>query len=322
MTHAHCLNNSGGSFRMSSYLQEIVCYIGQDKVFEEGAITLMKLRGIEVSAKQIERVSHYYGENLENKLMKAIEKGEPNKKIQDIKKPHYAMVDGSMLLTREEKWKEIKLGRIFKAEDTIEINKDRKMITYSSYVSHLGGYKEFTDKMEYFLDPLKMVVFIADGAKWIWNWVSETYPDFIQILDFYHAKEHLCDFAKLYFIKEEVIETWVEQQCDLLIKDQVETVIKNIRDLPVQIKTGKQRNALIKYYESNIERMKYGTFLTKGLLIGSGAIESAHRHVLQKRMKQSGQRWTSKGLQEVANLRVAFKSGWWTELIDLTKNVA
>jgi hypothetical protein len=307
---------------MSSYLQEIVCYIGQDKVFEDGEATLRKLRGIEVSAKQIERVSHYYGEKLEEKLSEAIEKSEPNVKIKDSEKIHYAMVDGSMLLTREDKWKEIKLGRIFKAEDTIKISKDRKMITHSSYVSHLGGHKEFTDKMEYFLDSIKKIVFIGDGAKWIWSWASETYPEFIQLLDFFHAKEHLCDFAKLYFKDIGLIDSWVEQQCELLLNDQVESVIKTLSDLPIQTKTYQQRNALIKYYESNKDRMRYKTFIDNGLLIGSGAIESAHRHVLQKRMKQSGQRWTSKGLQQIVNLRVAYKSDWWQDVIELTRNAA
>jgi len=64
---------------------------------------------------------------------------------------------------------------------------------------------------------------------------------------------------------------------------------------------------LSNYYQNNIKRMKYKTFKEQGLLIGSGAIESAHRDILQQRMKLSGQRWTKQGLQQIANLRILFK---------------
>jgi hypothetical protein len=320
--HEHCLNQSGGTFKMSSYLQEMVCYVGQNEVFEEGETTLKKLRGIEIPAKQIERVSHFYGEKLEETLNEAIETGAPNLKIKDNEVLHYAMLDGSMLLTREEGWKEIKLGRIFKGTDNITISKDRKIITNSLYVSHLGGHKEFTDKIEYYLDSMKNIVLIADGAKWIWNWASATYPEMVQILDFYHAKEHICNFAKNYFREQIKVDTWVEQQCQLLLNDEVLLVIKNINELPDNTKTKAERDSLIKYYKTNINRMMYKTFLDKEFLIGSGAIESAHRHVLQKRLKLSGQRWTFNGLQQVANLRVAYKSGQWAEVIDLTKKAA
>ena len=68
--------------------------------------------------------------------------------------------------------------------------------------------------------------------------------------------------------------------------------------------------------------MKYKTYRKDGLLIGSGAMEAAHRHVIQHRMKLSGQRWTMKGAQKMANLRVAFKSNQWDHVVELTKMAA
>ncbi|MEI6424743.1 MAG: UPF0236 family protein, partial [Lentisphaerota bacterium] len=313
--HNHCINKSGGPFKMSSYLQETVCYIGQNEVFEEGEKTFQKLRGITICAKQIERVSHYYGNKLEEKLQDSIAEGRPYT-YTDKTGRYYAMVDGSMLLTREEKWKEIKLGRIFNERDNIEINKGRKTITKSLYVSHLGGHNEFTKKMEYYLDSIKNLVFIADGAKWIWNWISAVYPDSIQILDYFHAKEHLCDFAKAYFNDVKQSEKWIDEQCQLLLNDKVKQVIKNIQHLPHNTKTQSIQSALVQYYKTNSNRMMYKTFSDEGVFIGSGAIESAHKHVLQQRLKLSGQRWTSVGLQQVANLRVAFNSDQWNQVIE------
>jgi hypothetical protein len=65
---------------------------------------------------------------------------------------------------------------------------------------------------------------------------------------------------------------------------------------------------IITYYQNNQTRMLYGTYKAKGLMIGSGPIESAHRNIIQKRLKLSGQRWGKSGVQQIANLRVAHKS--------------
>ena len=62
--HTHCLNRSGGRFKISSYFQQMICYVGQNEVFEESRETIKRLRGVEINGKQIERVCHHYGEEL------------------------------------------------------------------------------------------------------------------------------------------------------------------------------------------------------------------------------------------------------------------
>ncbi len=73
-------------------------------------------------------------------------------------------------------------------------------------------------------------------------------------------------------------------------------------------------------YDKNKERIDYGTFMEKGYLIGSGAIEAAHRNVIQKRLKLSGQRWIIKDVQQIANLRVCQKSNQWNRVVNLIIN--
>ena len=68
-------------------------------------------------------------------------------------------------------------------------------------------------------------------------------------------------------------------------------------------------------YESNVKRMQYGTFIGKGYLIGSGAIESTHRSVIQQRLKLSGPRWSVGGAQRIANLRACKESNQWGDLV-------
>ena len=251
-----------------------------------------------------------------------INQGGKDRKVQ-IKDPYYAMLDGGMLLTREEKWKEMKLARIFKTSEAVEVSKDRKYIANSLYVAHLGKHKEFIKKVEYNLDTVQNKIFIADGAKWIWGWATAAYPNSRQVLDFYHAKEHLCQFALMAMPDDLERKLWIEKQSGLLLENQVNRVISDLKKMSAKKPmVNKIRKNLIAYYESNQHRMQYKSLRDEGLLIGSGLIEAAHRNVIQHRMKLSGQRWTINGAQQIANLRVASKSNQWSKVAELMKKAA
>lgn len=325
MPKSHVLCHSPTEISMSSYTQELLCYVGQQLVFEDASKMLEVMKALPVDAKQVERVCHLYGQQLEEQQQLELET-EQSKQYpkSEQEKLHYVMVDGGMFLTREQGWKEVKSGRIFAATDTINISKNRGMITDSDYVAHLGSHKEFFSKFEYYLDELPNPVFISDGAKWIWNWVDDLYSEAIQILDYFHATEHLCGFAKDYFFCEKTRKKWTDKQKKLLLNDQVKSVMKNISNMEVSSndKLFDTKRKLLNYYQRNSSRMMYKTFTDKGLLIGSGAIESAIKSVLQQRMKLSGQRWTQKGFQQVANLRVAYKSNRWEKVSELVQMAA
>lgn len=151
---------------------------------------------------------------------------------------------------------------------------------------------------------------------------DKTYPESVQIVDFYHAKEHLCAFAKSYFSDEQLRREWIEQISDMMITQGINPVIAFLQALPRQKQTHGKRNKLLAYLSKNQHRMQYHKFIEKGLLIGSGAIESAHRDVLQERMKLSGQRWTLAGFEQMAQLRVVYKNKENHRITQLCKNAA
>lgn len=305
---------------ISSYAQETMCYMGQHLVFKEAEEVINTLTKADVNAKQIERLCHHYGQSLEDELLGNIEVHSYQEVLPgESEKHHYVSVDGSMYLTREEGWKEIKLGRIYKDEDLMTVSKDRGGLLNSTYIAHLGSSKDFLPKMEYHIENIKNKVFIADGATWIWNWIEDTYPDCEQIVDVFHAKEHLCEFAKDYFKDKSHREQWIDKHKLLMLNKGISPIIETLNTLPK--KTEKLRR-LIGYYKNHEKRMQYHIFKEKGLQIGSGAIESAHKDVLQKRLKLSGQRWTKLGLQQIAQLRVAYKSGNWDQIKYLCKIAA
>lgn len=307
---SHILCSTPLGFKMTPYWQEKCVYMGQQNVFEEAEQIINKLTGQNVGAKQIERLVHSYGGLLEQKQSQE----EPLAKNE---KPHYGMMDGGMILTREDDWKEMKLARIFSVESHIETEKSKNLITQSHYIAHLGGHQPFFRKVEKYTDVLPNMVWIGDGAKWIWDWVSGSYCGATQILDFYHAKERLCLLAAEVFTGSNQRKRWVDEQENHMLKDGFDEMIGSIEKLRCKGKALQLQRSALTYYENNRSRMRYKDYLDKGLLIGSGPIEAAHRHVIQIRMKRSGQRWTLKGAQQIANLRTAYCSGQW----DTVKNL-
>jgi len=318
------LGKSPGVMNISSYAQETMCYVGQLLVFEQASELLNELTCADFNAKQIERICHLYGGFIEQQDKQAYEQ---NPYIDYSKEQqgqlHYVGLDGSMYLTREQGWKEVKLGRIYKHNDLLKLSAKRNAIKASTYIAHLGNHTNFLSKVEHHIENLNHLIFICDGAKWIWNWVEDNYPKSIQILDYYHAKEHLCAFAKLYIKQEQQRAKWIDEKSALLLSQGINPLLTELENLEVK---GKQQQEtltkLLNYYKRNKTRMQYHKFKEQGLQIGSGAIEAAHRNVLQQRLKLSGQRWTMKGLQQMAQLRTVYKSGNQHRIIDMVKMAA
>lgn len=125
------------------------------------------------------------------------------------------------------------------------------------------------------------------------------------------------EFIDSHFKEKKAAKKWAEKQKELLLNSNVKQVIKNIKKLMPQNEVAKK---LISYYQANSSRMDYKRYKQIGCgIIGSGAIESAHRTVVQKRMKQSGQRWSSTGVQNMLNLRVTYMNESWDNVINLVK---
>jgi len=305
-------------------MQGLICLLGQHCVFDSASDILKQMLGVEVSAKQIQRVSEWYGNQVDliieaNHTLYMAEL--PKRKEDDVT---YVMLDGSMVFTREEKWKEMKLARMFHGDQNIDIQENRNEIVKSVYVSHLGSIDRFLPKLERHLSTIKSrKVFVADGAKWIWNWVEDNYPGAIQILDYYHAVEKIENLARLHYSNKEQKKKWLDKQKRLLLEDRVVEVIENLKSIkPRRKEVVEAKETAIHYYTEHEDRMLYKTYKTQGLLIGSGPIEAAHRNVIHQRLKLSGQRWSIEGAQAIANLRCYHQSGAWNIMEDLIRLAA
>ena len=138
----HVLCQHTGKFGISAKLQEIICLLAHDHVFEESENLLREFLGLEISAKQIQRISEYYGQELEElesnyqEQEEASDRKQPEVPVvsQTSEEPVYVMVDGSMIFTREAKWKEIKVGRIYSGSSRVRVQENRTLVTDSLYV--------------------------------------------------------------------------------------------------------------------------------------------------------------------------------------------
>jgi hypothetical protein len=160
-------------------------------------------------------------------------------------------------------------------------------------------------------DFVPELVFVCDGAVWIWNLVKQYYPHAVQIVDWYHATEHLEKIAAIAFSQAEQRKTWLAEVKEALWNGQVQEVIRSCQNLAVgQPKVSPE----IAYFVNNAARMDYARFRAAGYAIGSGTIESACKQIVVQRLRKSGAQWTVDGAVRTAKARAAWLSGEWDSL--------
>jgi hypothetical protein len=323
-----------GEHRITKDMIETITYVAQlVPSFERASEAIKKLLKIEVSATQIQIVSEEVGKKVFEagmvKVKEAYEKPEiaAPQELQRYRKDGrlYILTDGSQVNTRVEDvngstWKEMKLGLVFCDKDVIKQGDGSHTIIKKEYVSYLGSVIEF--KAVLFATAaragygkLKEVVVVGDGAPWIWNMCEELFPDAVQILDFYHLSENTHNYAKALYPEDEVRrKKWVKQVLDLITEGKIEEAIKFIEEKKEE-KIPDYVVNLSTYFKNNQGRINYKAYKEKGYYIGSGAIESANKMVIQQRMKQSGMRWSISGGQYIAALRTKHESGLWSEIV-------
>ena len=241
----------------------------------------------------------------------------------------YLQADGAALNTRtkdqnDSTWRENKLGLAF-SSDHIHYWKNAKgqtqhRILSREYISYIGSAQEF----KYHLYALAVragygtytnTVILSDGATWIRNIKNELFPDAQQILDLFHLKENTFEFAKQLFnnVKEKY-EPWAEDICTRLEEGKWQSVLKDLEK--VKSLPAKQGSVnLFTYIENNKDNIDYPAYKAKGYFVGSGAIESGNKIVLQNRLKLPGMRWNVPTAQCMLALKAKIESDKWDSVV-------
>ena len=157
------------------------------------------------------------------------------------------------------------------------------------------------------------LIFLGDGAVWIWNLIARYYPNAIQIVDWYHAEEHLEVVASAALPPGAERASWLEGVKQALWDGQVEAVIAACEALAASCELARKA---VHYFYSNAERMRYDRFRQAGYMIGSGTVESGCKQIVTQRLKLPGAQWTVAGAVQTAKARAAWLSGQWQTLCD------
>ena len=243
-----------------------------------------------------------------------------------------AMVDGWMARFRgpgwgrkktdaaRVEWHELKTGVFYRHEQASVNESGRGLLAEKVVVSWQGEAVELGERLHHEairrgLGRAQALEAVGDGAPWIWNLVDARWAQATQVLDFYHASQHLWELGRALHPKEEIkVKLWVEERLHRLRHGQEQKVLKEIAGLKAgRSAAGKIVQREQNYFASQAGRMAYESVAERGWPIGSGAVESACRQ-RQCRYKRPGQFWTQKGLRHLQALEEARAHGHWDQL--------
>ena len=301
--------------------------------FEAASDDLKELAGIQVDGRQIQRLVAHSGPMIAAQLRLTGPDVQP--------KPMpicYVEADGTgiPMMAKElvgrkgkqddgtAKTREVKLGCVFSQTTTDEEGQPVRDHQSTSYVGTLQSVETFApllrdEARRREIGKSQKVVFIGDGAAWIWELARTHFPSAILVLDFYHMMEYVHDLSQLLYGKDtawagRIKDQWKEQ----MERDEVQSVIDAIHKRTEQLEklpadTLKKIREKTGYLENNKNKMLYGTFRQQGLFYGSGVVEAGCRAVIGQRLKQSGMHWSQAGAENILALRCALMSNRWNE---------
>jgi hypothetical protein len=291
-----------------------------DGSYEEAEQTLGVYAGLEVPASQIRRMVQQVGPDLAHW---SPQREESRKAAVPTL---YVSYDGTGVPMRKEETRgrkgkqpdgsaitrEVKLGCVFTSHGADENGQPLRDPDSTTYVASFDPAEAFGARMrqEAVLrgySRCQRAAVIGDGALWVWNLAQVNFPQARQILDFYHACEHVSVLASALFPNQsDRIAKQVKKWKSLLEKDRLEKMLNEARQkMPHHGPRRETAEREINYFASNASRMRYATFTREGYFIGSGVVEAGCKTVVGKRTKQSGMFWRIPGAQHILDIRCA-----------------
>jgi hypothetical protein len=305
--------------------------VGQEAPFDHGRQQMKLLADLEVTTKAVERTAEAIGEHVaareQQEIGRAVQLdlpivvGEPvpilyvqmdGTGVPVVKKEtvgRKGKTDGQPAHTRE-----VKLGCVFtqtKWDEEGFAIRDPDSTTYTGAIETAEefGKRIYVEAWKRGWSRAQKKVVMGDGAEWIWNLAEQQLPGAVQIVDLYHARQHLWELARKLHPNDQVTQkAWMMvHQKRLLDKGKIEKLVVALRSI---VSTNPEVVDKIRtesdYFERNTERMRYPKFRRQHLFVGSGVIEAGCKTVIGSRLKQSGMFWTVRGANAIIALRCCY----------------
>ena len=314
-------------------IRRVVSQLAACDSFEQSSATLVEVCGIYVSSKDTERIAEAVGTAIEAENAKQIE---DTFSLYDAEVPAvtrilimYIEFDGTgvPVMKRETsgrkgkqadgtaKTREAKLGCIFTQSglnEKLEPVRDKNSTTYFGAIETSEGFGKrlYMEATQRGVASAEIIVILGDGARWIWILADEHFPKAIQIVDLFHAKEHLCDFIKRIYTDAKMREAKEKEWTEILEEGKIEELTAEMGQYAGKSEEEqKDLEREVNYFKENAKRMQYKYFKSQGFFVGSGVIEAGCKNVIGKRLKQSGMHWSVRGANAIIALRCAILSG-------------
>ena len=319
---------------LSPGVRRMQAVVGQEAPFDHGRQQMKLLAGLEVTTKSVERTAEAIGGNIA-----ARERAQIGRAVQldlpvVVGKPVpilYIQMDGTGIpavkketLGRQGKTegqpshtREVKLGCVFTQTACDEEGypiRDPDSTTYTGAIETAEefGKRIYVEAWKRGWSRAEKKVVMGDGAEWIWNLADQYFPGAVQIVDLYHARQHLWELARRLHPSDEASQkAWMKvHQRRLLDRGKIEKLVVALRSTassnPEVIEKLRTEAA---YFERNAVRMRYPQFRRQPLFVGSGVIEAGCKTVIGSRLKQSGMFWTVRGANAIVALRCRHLNG-------------
>ena len=161
-------------------------------------------------------------------------------------------------------------------------------------------------------DHVRQFTILGDGAAWIWGIATAKFPEATQVVDLFHAREHLHDLARrLEFMLGDGKDAWLAARLEDLDYGYIDGIVAATRKYPLIGVKKDEIDTALSYFEGNAPRMRYHWFRQCGLFVGSGVVEASCKTVIGQRLKQSGMHWTVAGADSIIALRCREASSTW-----------
>lgn len=334
LRRAYYVGTKGGRYPLDEQLglhdqytpavAQLMCWAGaMDPSFQHASQTFQRFAGLDIPDRQIQRVVQECAQGAEKwrKKRSVAQRKTPvpvlniqtdmtgipmrPEELQGIKGKQE---DGSA------KTRQIKVGCVFtqSMNSKGEIQRDPLSSTYVSTFENVTDLSVMLhdEALKAGYAKAQKVVFLGDGAEWIWKMAKDRFKDAVQIVDFYHACEHLHTLCQSLETDPRRSHALFRAWRRRLKLNGLPRIIREADERAKSFKAAKKRDIAdqLQYFRKNIDRMKYRTFSRKGFFIGSGAIEGACRHIIAQRTKLSGMRWNRSGAANVLTFRCLIKS--------------
>jgi len=296
--------------------------------FQESGALLRELAGVEVSVSQVERAAEALGTAIAADERNGVER------MGNVAPTMYLGMDGTGVPMRHSevagrvgkqvdgsaKTREAKLVTLWTAESRDAEGKpvrDPGSITYSAAIESAAALDTSPERSEFaervlreatrrgFTEASRCVV-LGDGSAWIWNTAKELFPQAIQILDRFHAKEHLSHVGKIIYGDSESGKQWIQRRYDELDEGRLPSLLKA---LDRQTAASPEAAECADYIRNNRHRMRYPDFHKQGLCTATGVVEAGCKVAIGTRLKRTGMHWTVAGANAIIALRCCKLSG-------------